>query len=410
MKKMRIHIISAIFLGALIIAGCQKKKEYPELTLGNSTAPVATLSNVADSLSEYYTYIELSSSMDGDVYYVAVPQGSDAPTADEIVLGQASDIGSSVVVDANVSYMVKLKGLSSGASYDLYAVATNTEEGKPSVVVGPVSITCKDLTAPYVSSMDPNNGATWVPRNISAITLTMNEDVTLVSASKIHIVDAFDESDLGVKGDVAVDGPVVTIQVTGIIPYLTDVAVILDKGAFKDAVDSLSPEYYVDGGSYALMFSIEDFVNMDNFIGAYQCHEVYYGGTYDVLFLQSDVYAVDVINMIDYGVVATLVFEEDSCYFPDQPSGLSAGGIPLNFVTSLFYGYSVYEPGTYTADGMSIHVNVWLYDPSDPANGVYFYDDLEFTKYITAGEKAVPQGDPSKIAKGFKPIPNWRNR
>ncbi len=406
MKKSRIYIAIAFLLGTMVFIGCQEERDYPPLVLGNSAAPVVTVANIADSLNETYTYLTVSSTMDGNIYYLALPQGSAAPTATEVIFGETTPVAASVSVEANESYTVKQKNLSSGGSFDIYAVAVNAEEGKPGAVVGPVSITCPDYTYPYVASMSPGIGEEWVAKNITEIVLTMNENVTLVNADMISIVDAFDESDLGIKGAVTVNGPEVTIGITGTFEYLTDVAVLIDSGAFVDAVGLLSPEYYIDDiGDYELAFSIEDFINMENFIGAYQCHELdyAYGGEYfyDVLLYQSDVYGINVINMFDYGVEATIIFEEDSCYIPDQPSGLSASGDPLYFTSEeLVPDICTFIPGSYTDDGITIKISCWLYSPA--LGKLYFASDMEFTKYLTPGEKLSPRGNPERIAKGLK--------
>jgi hypothetical protein len=107
--------------------------------------------------------------------------------------------------------------------------------------------------------------------------------------------------------------------------------------------------------------------------------------------------------MFDYGVVATLVFDPagDSCFIPDQFSGLSAGGDPLNFTSEvLIPGIMTFVPGTYTDDGVTIKVSCWLYSPA--LGDLYFASDLEFTKYLTPGVKAVPTGNPARMAKGLK--------
>ena len=407
MKRLKIHIAISMVLGTMIFMGCQEKKDYPPLILGTSTAPTATLSHVADSLNETYTYIVISSSMDGRVFYVTLPSGTETPAATDIILGNTDPAATSINVVAQTDYEIQLKNLTSGGSYDVYAVSTNDVEGKLGDVTGPVSFTCKDFTPPYVDDMVPSNGETWVSHTVSEIVLIMNENVTLLDAGKISVVDAYDESDLGVMGDVSVNGSEVTISITNTIPYVTDVAVLIEAGAFQDAVGLLSDEYYSDGATYDLMFSVEDFVNIENFYGAYQCHETDNTSgaeyTYDVMFFSSSPHTVDIINVYEFGIWGTLVFEEDSCYFPDQPSGLAVGGgtVPLNLITSLYYGYAAFEPGSYTGDGITVKVNCWLYDPAIPSD-VYLFSDFEFTKYLTPGVKALPQPNQEKLQQILK--------
>jgi hypothetical protein len=412
MKRSKINIVVALFLGTLIFIGCQEKKDYPPLVLGDSDAPTVTLINVTDSINENYTYLQLSSNMDGSIYYLALPQGSEAPTADAIILGQTDPAAITITAVKDEQYTIKLKGLASGGSYDLYAVSTNAEEGKAGTVAGPVSFTCLDLTAPFVVEMVPANGETWVSNTLQEIVLTMNESVTLADAAKVHVVDAFDESDLGVMGDITVDGSTVSIAITDTLPYLTDVVVILDKGAFTDAVDSLSAEVYTDGGSFALMFSVQGPINMENFIGAYHCHDIDYAYAdeydYDVMLFQSGDFTVDIYNFanFDIGLVATLEFDPvtHTCGLPDQFSGLSAGGSPLNFTSEeLATDVVAFTPGSYTDDGITIKFSMWLYDPAVPEN-IYWVDDMELTKYITPGLAPVLNSSLNRTHRDLLPL------
>jgi len=229
----------------------------------------------------------------------------------------------------------------------------------------------------------------------------------------VSVVDAFDESDLGVKGDITVSGPVVTIALTDTLPYITDIAVILDSGAFVDAYGNDSWEYYIGDDGFELIFTTEDLINMENFVGAYNCYDIDYGYGgeyyYDVMLFQIDVYAVAIYNFwnFDIGLYAILEFDPvaDTCGLPDQFSGLAAGGtIPLNFTSEeMLPGYVTFKPGTYTDDGVTIKFCMFLYDPAIPAN-VYGIDDMELTKYITPGAMPVLQNDPNRVIRELKPI------
>ncbi len=412
MKNSKLYITSTITLlaTAIIFFACEKEKDYPPLTLGSSTAPVLTLAHIEDSLNETYTYLSLSTNMDGNIFYVALVSGSDAPTAQDVILGSTDPaaLGFSAIADS--TYVIKLKGLASAGIFDLYAVSTNAEEGKNGEVEGPITITCPDYTPPYIVEMDPANGDDWVSPLISEIVLYMNEPVTLVDAGGISIVDGFDGvTDLGVMGDVTVDGMMVSIEITDTLAYNQEVAILIDAGVFEDAAELASPEYTTDGGSWALTFIVQDAIDMEVFSGAYTCYETdyMYGGSYvyDVLFQRSGLYAVDIINMFDYGVVATLVFDGEAgeCYIPDQPSGLSAGGDPLNFTSEdLVPGYCTFVPGSYADNGSNVKVCCWLYSPA--LGDLYFASDLEFVKY--GSSSAIPDldGNEKRMSKGLHSI------
>lgn len=412
MKKSIIYSAIGVVLGTMIFMGCVEEKKYPDLVLGNSSAPTATLSHVADSLNETYTYITASSNMDGEIFYVVLLGGSDAPTADDIILGNVEALLSGVLqAEASVSYDVKLKDLTPGVDYDVYAVSTNSDEGKASPLVGPVSFSTPDDTPPTLEEMIPANGETWVSVTISEIVLMFDEAVTLVDADMVSIVDAFDESDLGVKGDITVAGSVVAIALTDTLPYITDVAVILDEGAFVDASGNESMEYYADVDGYLLTFQTEDIINMENFLGPYACDDIdiayadeYF---YDVFIVQSGPYSVDIFNFANWDITfyATLDFDPvaHTCALPDQFSGLAAGGDPLNFTSEeLLEGYVSYTPGSYTDDGVTIKFSMWLYSPA--FGDIYWIDDMELTKYVTPGSAPALKNDPNRVLRELKPI------
>ncbi len=413
MKNSKLYITSTIALLAMAVVffACEKEKDYPPLTLGSSTGPALTLAHIEDSLNETYTYLSLSTNMDGNIFYVALVTGSDSPSAQDIILGNTDPASSGFSAVSDSAYVVKLKDLASAGIFDVYAVSTNAEEGKNGEVEGPITITCPDYSPPYIVEMDPANGDDWVSPLISEIVLYMNEPVTLVDADGISIVDGFDGvTDLGVKGAVTVDGSMVIIEITDTLEYLQEVAILIDAGVFEDAAGLTSPEYFTDGGSWALTFIVQDAIDMELFSGAYRCYETdyAYGGSYvyDVLFLRSGMYTVDIINMFDYGVIATLVFDGvgDSCYIPDQSSGLSAGGDPLNFTSEdLVPGFCTFVPGSYEDDGTVVKISCWLYSPA--FGDIYFASDLEFRKYLTT---AIPildlDGNEERMSRELRPL------
>ncbi len=412
MKNSKIYITSTISLLAMAIVffACEKKKDYPELTLGNTTAPVLSLAHIEDSLNETYTYLTLSANMEGSIYYVALASGSDAPTAEDLILGNTDPAALEFSAVADSTYSIKLKDLESAGLFDVYAVAVNAEEGKSGGVQGPVTITCPDETPPFVDDMDPAIGDEWVSPGTEAIVLYMSEPVTLINAGGISVVDAFDETDLGIMGEVTVSGSMVTIEITDVFPYAIDVAVLIEAGVFEDAASLASPEYYTDGGSYALSFSVADAIDMSLFSGAFACHEIdyAYGGEYDydVLFARSGMYSVDIINMFDYGVIATMVFDPfgDSCYIPDQDSQLSVAEDPLNFTSeTLIPDICTYIPGSYEEDGSVVKISCWMYSPA--LGDLYFASDLEFRKY-TSTAIAIPDltGNEARMNKGLHPV------
>ncbi len=398
MKKSSIYISIAFLLGAMVFIGCQEERVYPELVLGKSTAPVATLALIADSLNETYTYATLSSTMDGEIYYVVLAQGSAAPTATEIVLAETDPAATSIDVVAGSSYTVKLKNLASAESYDVYAVATNAEEGKPSAVVGPASFSCLDLTAPYIVEMDPANASEKVSAALEAIVLTMSENVTVADASLITLVDAFDETDLGIKGAVTADGSTVTIEITDSIPFLTEVAVLIEAGAFVDAEGLTSPEYIADATYYLLTFIVEDMIDMSVFNGAYHCeaNEVGFGDgikEYDVIMKgagsSASGYYISIQNINNW--VGSLVYLDidpyvDTCFIADQATGMVYGGTEDVYIMSTDE-YALagvdFKPGNFKRDGSEVRVFGEIY----MSLGYFGMYEFTFTKIAMSEAK-----------------------
>lgn len=410
MKRLNSVFLPILLLAMVIASSCKKETDYPPLELGNSAAPTATLSHVADSLSETYTYVSVGSNMSGSVYYVALPAGSPAPTGSDLVLGNTSPAASGIAAEADASYMVMLS-LESNSSYDVYAVAANSDEGKTGAVVGPVEVTTPDDTPPMVVGMTPGIGEEDVEPDVDEIVLEFNEAVTLVDVAGISVVDGFDESDLGIMGAVSVAGNMVTIEITDDIPYLTDVVVLIEAGTFTDVSGLESPEYTYEGDFYALYFTIKDILDMSNFLGAYRCYETDYAYSgayeYDVLMFQADVYALEIVNVFDYGISGILEFDPvaGTCAFPDQPSGLSAGGDPLNLTSEdLIPGIVGYYPGSYNADGSGIYVSCWLYSPA--FGDLYFASDFEFVKLdVSAAQvEQMLRDSEAKAKRALQPV------
>jgi hypothetical protein len=367
-------IFSFLAVLMLLMLACNDEENYPALKLDNSTAPSVTLSHLADSITETYTYITVSSTMDGRIYYVSLPAGSIAPTASELILGKTSSVAGNIDDVANKAYMVKLKGLESAAKYDLYAVSVNSEEGKYGEVVGPVSIQCPDNTTPYIKEMSPAIHATKVPKNISQIVLTFNEPVQLKDVSKIAVVDDFDESPLDNIGKISVSGSNVIIPVTGDFENFANIAVLIHSGALVDKDGHGCDDYLTDAeNKHVLLFSIVDFIDVDLFDGVYHCvaNEVRFGDgpkKYDVIIKAikdgSDFY-FEVQNINDWTGVLYMDVDPiaDTCYFTEQATGMTYGSedILISSLDTNNIASADFKPGNFAHDGSEIKVYGQIY-------------------------------------------------
>ena len=389
---LNIKLLSLLSL-AFIVFACDNKDDYPALTLGNSSAPTVSVTHISDSLTETYTYIILSSNMAGDIYYVALPKGDDVPSAVDIIASNTSVAAKYVAVVANTKDTVKLKGLASGGTYELYAVATNGDEGKFGDVSTPITINCPDYTAPTIASMTPSSGSTKVSKSLAEIVLTFTEPVELADASKISVVDASDESDLGLVGDITVSGTEVTISLTGEFDYLTDVAVLLEAGAVKDMAGNLSPEYYQNdaGDAFSLFFTIEDMLDMSLFQGAYHCvaNEIGFGDgikEYDVIMKggkDASGYFIEIQNINNWTasyVYLTVDPTVDTCYFEDQATGRVYSGTGEDIMLRSFDEYDIasgdFKPGNFKRDGSEVKVFGQIYI----SLGSFGFYEFTFTK------------------------------
>jgi hypothetical protein len=402
-----IRLLSILALPFILYA-CDNKEEYPALVLDKSAAPAVAVTHIADSLTETYTYITLSSTMEGKIFYVALPEGSDVPAAVDIVLGKTSPASKFIEVKADSVYMVKLKGLASAEKFNLYAVSTNSDEGKYGEVSAPVSIQCPDYTSPFILDMLPKNGSIKIARDLSEIVLTFNEAVELTDISKITVVDAFDESDLGIRGEVTVSGTNVIISLTGEFAYLTDVAVLIEAGAFADMAGNTSGEYYLNDAedAYVLTFSIGDIIDMDVFSGAYHCvaNEIGYGegiSEYDVIVKggsDAEGYFIQIQNINDWSgsvVYLSVDPEVDTCFFEDQSTNriyTSTGeDIMLTGLDEYALSSVNFKPGNFTRDGSQIQVFGEIYVSA----GYFGFYEFTFTKI---------DNSEAKINRDFSPI------
>ncbi len=392
-------------LPLLLLVACKKEPVYPDLLLGTSEAPVANLLLPANGVHEDFAYIILESNMDGDIHYVVLPQGDTAPLAEEIILGKTQPVAKHIPVKASLPDTIKLMDLTSGASYEVYAVATNDLEGKPGEMVGPLLVACPDNTPPTLVSMNPSTGSTRISVALSQIVLTFSENIQLANAGKVRIIDVFDGTTLPQLGTIVVEGHQATLNLTDSLRYLTDVAVVLDEGAFTDEAGLPQPEYALNatGDDYRLRFQVEDRVTLELFTGAYRCtmHDVYYADNdleYQVVLKgrkEAEHYYIDVLNFYDYNQgVATLTLDAiaDTLGFELQATGalFQDEEIEAHTIDNYELATPGYFPGSFAADGSVIRIWAELYTAS---YAVGFYE-ITFTRYnaLTAKTQLPPMG------------------
>jgi hypothetical protein len=366
MKNFKIYFF-LITLGAFLFSSCEKKDDwkskYPEYT--HSIVILPTFSDITDNSCT----MSLTVDQPGIVYFLiqdaALPAPVDSfsfPLMDGVL---------SVEFQAAGEENQNISGLIDGTTYKVYTVFSNAY-GAPGPI-GESTISTTDETIPVLVDMSPVNGSIDVSNTLAEIVLTFSENVELQDASKIRIVDAFDESDLGVKGTITVSGNTVVIPITGVIQYLTDVAVLLDAGAVSDLAGNESPEYYLDqsGDNYALIFSIMDIINLSVFSGAYHCvaNEVGFGNgikEYDVILSgisDGGDYYIMVQNINDWTgslVALTVDPEVDTCYFEEQNTGMVYPANSEDIVISSYDEYGLtgagFKPGNFKRDGSEVRV------------------------------------------------------
>jgi hypothetical protein len=325
----------------------------------------------------------------GIVYYLVQDAAETAPT-DSFSFPLQSGVAYVEFEEAG-SDDVLVEGLTDGTAYNVYTVFSNAY-GAPGPI-GESTVSTSDTTHPVLVDMLPANGSTNVSTTLSQVVLTFSEAVQLKDAAKVKIVDAFDESDLGIKGSITVSDNTVIIPLTGPIAYLIDVAVILEAGAFSDMAGNDTREYYLNEAedNYALVFTIMDVIDMTVFSGAYHCvaNEVGFGNgiiEYDVIMNDgSDAsgYYIAVQNINNW--TGSLVFltidpEVDTCYFEEQPTGLiypgNAEDILINSLDENGLAGASFKPGNFNRDGSEVKVFGVLYI----SLGQFGFFEFTFTK------------------------------
>ena len=266
-------------LSVLIDQGAFKdgsNNEYAGITLGaytftvtDQTAPtlissvpadnatgVAVNSNIVLNFSENvtavqpYKYINIKkTSDDSDITSIKAVDG-----------GQVSGNGTNKIIinptinlpDNTEMYVLINSGAFRDAAGNDYAGITSTTA---------LSFTTVDQTGPTLSSSVPADNATAVAVDAN-IVLTFSENVTAVSGKNITIKKTSDDSAVATinatDGQVSISNAVVTINPSSNLAHTTEFYVLIDAGAFKDA---LGNEYAGISSKTALSFTTVDQTN-----------------------------------------------------------------------------------------------------------------------------------------------------
>jgi hypothetical protein len=400
MKNLSLYIL-LIGFGFLLFSSCEKKDDwkskYPEYT--HTVVIVPTFSDITDN--------SLTMSMTVDqpgIVYFLIQDASVAAPVDSFSFPMLDGVSHVEFTEAGGEDL-NITGLIDGTTYNVYTVFSNAY-GAPGPI-GEATVSTSDTTHPVLVEMSPANGSVNVSTTLSEIVLTFSEAVQLLDASKISVVDAFDESDLGIKGTVTVSGNTAVIPLTGPLAYLTDVAVLIEAGAFADLAGNETGEYYLNEAEdyYALAFTVEDIIDMSVFIGAYHCvaNEIGFGNgisEYDVILSgDSDAgeYFIGIQNINDWA--GSLVFlsidpEADTCYFVTQPTGMIYPGNSEDIMISSFDEYSLagasFKPGNFNRDGSEVKVFGVIYI----SLGQFGFYEFTFTK-LTSGAARINNLSPT---------------
>ncbi len=410
MKKYILPILYGSVIASFLLLSCEKKEEwggsqYPEHAHNISVVP--TVSDITD----FTAVLTAEVTEPGIVYFLVQEAGLSAPV-DSFSFPDVSGVFSLEFEEEGVPQSANIEGLLEGTSYIVYTVFTNAY-GAPGPFAS-VSFQTSDETAPYLTGMTPAPGDEGVDPNIGQILLQFSEAVSLADADKVHVVDAFDESDLGLTGEIVTDGDIVAILLTGAFDYDIDVAVILDEGAFTDASGNPSPEYYLNAAEddYLLIFTVTDIINVTVFTGAYHvtANEIGFGDglkEYDVIskgIADPSGYYIEIQNINNWtgGIVyLTIDPEVDTIFFEDQPTGLIYTGTGEDIYITSLDEYAMagpeFKPGNFKRDGSEMKVFGEIYI----SIGYFGFYEFTFTK-IDMNEARIPFNPPSFTEKDIK--------
>lgn len=118
--------------------------------LSEGSSPALGAVQIGSSGSSGATLM-LSSSEAGHAFWLALPQGSPVPTAQEVVLGLAAGVGGSMQTGASEQRATALRGLQQDTPYDVYFAAVNDSNGgiggvDLSALTGTIAVTPRKLT------------------------------------------------------------------------------------------------------------------------------------------------------------------------------------------------------------------------------------------------------------------------
>lgn len=142
--------------------------------LANIVRDVASAATSFTNITFHTANFTVTSSVNSTGYYVVVPHGNTAPTADQIIAGVDYSGGDVLIngtqsLSANVASQISLTGLAQGASYDIYFVTRYTNENNEVLTT---SISASTLTlvaygAPILSATGAANSITKTSATVS---------------------------------------------------------------------------------------------------------------------------------------------------------------------------------------------------------------------------------------------------
>ncbi|ARV15600.1 Ig-like domain-containing protein [Polaribacter sp. SA4-12] len=152
-------------------------------TTEDTMAPLFDATPTASSITA--TTLTLNADINdtsGVIFYVIVPDGSAAPTVNDVQSGTGNG-GSGQITSGNSNgpfgdmetHVFNVTGLTSETAYDIYLVAVDNL-GNTQNSLAKVDVTTLDVTNPTLTSSSPTNGATTIATN-SNIVLTFNENI-----------------------------------------------------------------------------------------------------------------------------------------------------------------------------------------------------------------------------------------
>lgn len=180
------------------------------------------LSNVTAKAYDNYVDITANSNLTATMYSVVLPVDASAPSVNQIVNGVNGAISAnSATISGNSSATIKLKGLSSETSYNVYTVLKDgsgafSSVDKTQIKTSPINLSAIIIPGAEGFSFDPtvtNYDNVYVPNGTQQVTVTVKLGSTINGSLKINDKDSSGTATIDITNRAAT--VVVSLEETG---------------------------------------------------------------------------------------------------------------------------------------------------------------------------------------------------